>query len=108
METLQRKTQGNLMKLNYREITHKAVCWLTWGILVLAVLAAVVGVYFEITIPAPPVAQPRPVPIPVGQRLFTVAHDGHWFVTIRVDGGGGITHHPDCPLCNQKTEKETE
>ena len=47
-----------------------------------------------------------PAPQDGSWYLFTVAHDGHWFVISRTtDGSRPFMHHPGCP-CTKKPEAE--
>lgn len=57
-----------------------------------------------------PAAVPAQIVAPAPQAgswyLFTVAHDGHWFVISRTtDGSRPFMHHPSCP-CTKKPEAE--
>lgn len=37
----------------------------------------------------------------IGDRIVTMEHNGHSYIIYKGDGGGGITHDPDC-RCHEK------
>ena len=39
-----------------------------------------------------------------GDIIWTVDYDGHKFIVLHLDRGGGIIHHPDCN-CKERKAK---